>query len=71
MKGKNTVMLRDGTVKFYNEAKGFGSIKDNRNGQEYFVARPGLIDCIRAGDVVSYTLKEGKKGLVAVDVRQR
>ncbi len=58
----------NGTVKFFNESKGFGFIKDE-NEQEYFVHATGLIDEIRENDEVSFELKEGKKGLNAVSVK--
>ena len=62
--------MNNGTVKFYNESKGFGFIKDNESGEEYFVHSTGLIDRIRENDEVTYELREGKKGLNAVDVKK-
>ncbi len=62
--------MKTGTVKFFNEAKGFGFIIDDETGAEYFVHATGLIDEIREGDKVSFELKEGKKGLNAVNVKQ-
>lgn len=56
-----------GTVKFFNEAKGFGFIKDEASGQDIFVHATGLNDEIREGDKVAFNLKEGKKGINAVD----
>jgi cold shock protein len=60
--------MKNGTVKFYNEAKGFGFIKEN-GGEEYFVHATGLQDDIRENDEVTFELKEGKKGLNAVNVK--
>jgi len=62
--------MNTGKVKFFNESKGFGFIADEESGKEYFVHVTGLIDEIRENDVVSYDLKEGKKGLNAVDVKR-
>ncbi len=62
--------MKTGTVKFFNEAKGFGFIIDDDSNQEYFVHVTGLIDDIREGDKVEFELKEGKKGLNAVNVKQ-
>lgn len=58
-----------GKVKFFNTEKGFGFIKDNDGTKEYFVHSTGLIDKINEGDEVTFELKEGKKGLNAVDVQ--
>ncbi len=62
--------MNKGVVKFFNESKGFGFIKDEETGTEYFVHVTGLIDEIRENDEVTYDLKEGKKGLNAVDVKR-
>jgi len=61
--------MNNGTVKFFNEAKGFGFIKDSRSSKEYFVHSSGLKDSIRENDEVTFDLEEGKKGLNAVNVR--
>ncbi len=62
--------MKKGTVKFFNEVKGFGFIKDNESDNEYFVHATGLIDKIKEGDEVTFELKEGKKGLNAVNVKR-
>ncbi|HEV7351460.1 cold shock domain-containing protein [Telluribacter sp.] len=61
--------MNNGTVKFFNDLKGFGFIKDTKTGQEYFVHVSGLVDEIRENDEVTYDLQEGKKGLNAVNVQ--
>ena len=61
--------MNKGTVKFFNETKGFGFIKDTETEKEYFVHVSGLIDKIRENDEVTFELKEGKKGLNAVNVK--
>lgn len=61
--------MKKGTVKFFNESKGFGFITDDETQQDYFVHISGLIDEVREGDVVEFELKEGKKGLNAVEVK--
>jgi cold shock protein len=61
--------MKTGTVKFYNDQKGFGFIKDE-SGQEVFVHATGLIDKIKEGDAVTFEVAEGKKGLNAVEVRK-
>lgn len=59
--------MKKGTVKFFNEAKGFGFIK-GEDGQEVFVHVTGLKEEIRENDNVVFEVQEGKKGLNAVNV---
>jgi CspA family cold shock protein len=61
--------MKKGTVKFFNNAKGFGFIVEEGSGNEYFVHVSGLIDEIKENDEVEFELKEGKKGLNAVSVK--
>lgn len=58
-----------GTVKFYNEAKGFGFIVDDETQSEIFVHATGLIDKVAQNDKVSYDVKDGKKGPNAINVK--
>jgi cold shock protein len=62
--------MKEGKVKFFNENKGFGFIKDAETGNEYFVHVSGLIDKIKEDDTVSFELQQGKKGLNAVNVKR-
>lgn len=61
--------MNKGTVKFFNETKGFGFIKENDSDNEHFVHVSGLIDEIKEGDEVEFELKEGRKGMNAVNVK--
>ncbi|MCK5823705.1 MAG: cold shock domain-containing protein [Bacteroidales bacterium] len=61
--------MKKGTVKFFNEAKGFGFITEEDAKNEYFVHVSGLIDEIQEGDEVEFELAEGRKGLNAVNVK--
>ncbi|MDD3688165.1 MAG: cold shock domain-containing protein [Bacteroidales bacterium] len=61
--------MNTGTVKFFNQTKGFGFIKDNATGQEYFVHVTGLVDKVKDNDEVTFDLQEGRKGLNAVNVK--
>ncbi len=62
-------IMNNGTVKFFNDAKGFGFIKDANSSKEYFVHSTGLKESIRENDEVTFDLEEGKKGLNAVNVK--
>ncbi len=61
--------MSTGTVKFFNDAKGFGFITEEGSNNEHFVHISGLIDEIREGDTVEFDLTEGKKGLNAINVK--
>jgi cold shock protein len=61
--------MNKGTVKFYNESKGFGFIRDTDSGKEYFVHSTGLLESIKENDEVTFDLEMGKKGLNAVQVK--
>lgn len=61
--------MKQGTVKFFNQTKGFGFVREEESEQEYFVHVTGLIDEVRENDKITFELKEGKKGLNAVNVR--
>ena len=61
--------MNKGTVKFFNQSKGFGFIVDDESQTEYFVHVTGLIDEINESDAVEFELQEGKKGLNSVNVK--
>jgi len=61
--------MQEGTVKFFNETKGFGFITPSAGGQDVFVHVSGLFDEIRENDKVSYEVQNGQKGLNAVNVK--
>jgi cold shock protein len=61
--------MQEGTVKFFNETKGFGFITPADGSADLFVHVTGLISDIREKDRVSYDVTQGKKGLNAVNVR--
>ena len=60
--------MNKGTVKFFNNSKGFGFITPEDGSKDIFVHANGLVDEINEGDKVSYNTEEGKKGLNAIDV---
>ncbi len=61
--------MSKGTVKFFNDSKGYGFITEEGSNKDHFVHISGLIDEVREGDEVEFDLKEGKKGLNAVNVK--
>ena len=61
--------MRTGTVKFFNESKGYGFITDEETGKDIFVHASGInAEELREGDKVSYEEEEGRKGKVAAKV---
>ncbi len=63
------IIMNKGTVKFFNESKGFGFITDGDSKNEYFVHVSGLNDQVRENDEVTFDLQDGRKGLNAVNVK--
>jgi CspA family cold shock protein len=61
--------MKTGKVKFFNSSKGYGFIVEEGTGKEYFVHVTGLREDVKEGDLVTFDLKEGKKGPNAIDVR--
>ena len=61
--------MKKGTVKFFNDSKGFGFTKEDETEKEHFVHVSGLVDEVQEGDSVEFELTEGRKGLNAVNVK--
>jgi len=61
--------MKTGTVKFFNEAKGFGFIKVDETGEDVFVHKTALQSRIAENDKVVFEIENGKRGLNAVNVR--
>ncbi|MDX2197130.1 MAG: cold shock domain-containing protein [Cytophagales bacterium] len=59
-----------GIVKFFNETKGYGFIKDDSTEKEYFVHATGLKSKVRQNDKVTFDIVEGKKGTNAINVNK-
>ena len=62
--------MQSGTVKFFNETKGFGFITVDGSNQDIFVHVSGLVDEIRENDKVTFEVTQGKKGPNAVNVER-
>ena len=60
--------MKEPTVKFFNNEKGFGFIKPSDSSEDLFVHKSGLIDEIRENDKVKFDVERGKKGMNAVRV---
>lgn len=61
--------MKEGTVKFFNETKGFGFIEPADQSKDIFVHISGLIDEIQENDKVEFEVTEGKKGPNAINVK--
>ena len=61
--------MSNGTVKFFNNSKGFGFITPEDGSKDVFVHLNGLIDEINEGDKVSYDVEETPKGMNAINVK--
>ena len=61
--------MKQGTVKFFNNSKGFGFINIKDTDQDVFVHSTNLIDEIKENDQVTFDVEKGDKGLSAIKVR--
>lgn len=62
--------LRNGTVTFFNESKGYGFIKDQENQDSIFVHINSLEGPVKENDKVTFKTVNGPKGLSATNVRK-
>lgn len=60
--------MKEGTVKFFNNTKGFGFIKPSDASEDIFVHESGLVHEIRENDKVKFDVEQGRKGMNAVNV---
>ncbi len=63
--------MQEGTVKFFNETKGFGFISQTNGNEDVFVHNSGLMEDVRENDDVTFDIERGQKGLMAVNVRRK
>ncbi len=62
--------MKTGTVKFFNEEKGFGFIVSDEGGKDVFVHKSNVEGNIREDDKVEYEVEEGPRGLNAINVKR-
>ncbi|MDK2978117.1 MAG: hypothetical protein PWP52_831 [Bacteroidales bacterium] len=61
--------IRKGTLTFFNDSKGYGFIKDSETKESIFVHINNILEEINEGNIVSFEIEKGPKGLVAVNVK--
>jgi cold shock CspA family protein len=61
--------IRQGTVTFFNDSKGFGFIKDSETKEDIFVHINNSIDEIAEGNLVTFEVEMGPKGPSAFNVK--
>jgi len=61
--------LRKGTLTFFNDSKGYGFIKDSETKESVFVHINNMLEEVNEGNIVSFEIERGPKGLVAVNVK--
>lgn len=63
-------LIRTGTVTFFNDAKGFGFIKDSQTQESIFVHVNQLKEALKENDKVTFEVENGMKGLNAIHVKK-
>ena len=62
--------VHKGRIEFFNDSKGYGFIKELDTQEKYFVHVNGLLQEVKEGDVVTFELERGLKGLNAIRVKK-
>jgi cold shock CspA family protein len=62
-------LIRKGVVTFFNDAKGYGFIKDLESQESVFVHANSLTETIKENNKVSFEIEMGPKGSNAVNVK--
>ena len=61
--------VKKGVVTFFNESKGYGFIKEKETKQDIFVHINNLDDPVKEGNLVTFEVERGQRGLTAVNVK--
>lgn len=64
------ITVRTGRIDFFNDSKGYGFIKELDTQEKFFVHVNGLLEDVKEGDVVTFELERGLKGLNAISVKK-
>src|ERR1043166_5661973 len=67
--GNENDSVRTGVVTFFNDAKGFGFIKDLQTQESLFIHVNKLSEAIKENDKVTFEAEAGPKGLSALNVK--
>ena len=62
--------VREGIISFFNDAKGYGFIKDTKTGESIFVHANQLSEPVKENNKVSFETEQGMKGLNAINVKK-
>ena len=62
--------VHKGRIEFFNDSKGYGFIKELETQEKYFVHVNGLLQEVKEGDLVTFELERGLKGLNAIQVKK-
>jgi len=61
--------VRNGVVSFFNEAKGYGFIRDLQTEESIFVHINALTGPLKENNLVTFETEQGQKGLSAINVK--
>ena len=67
---RQSEVLRQGIVNFFDESKGYGFIKDGQTGERVFVHVRGLEEAVKENDKVEYRMEKSPRGPNAVQVKK-
>ena len=62
--------VREGIISFFNDAKGYGFIKDSSTQESIFVHANQLAEPVKENNKVSFQTEQGPKGLNAINVKK-
>jgi cold shock CspA family protein len=63
--------VRNGVVTFFNEAKGYGFIRDLQTEESIFVHINALTEPLKENNMVTFETEQGQKGLSAIKVKKK